>query len=182
MPFISDEIASQPDAWRAAAATAARAIGMPEPGERVAVVGCGTSWFMAEAYAALREQGGFGETDAFAASQFPHTRQYDRLVVISRSGTTTEILQLLERHGERCPTVALTSSAATPVVDLVRFPVEIAFAHEQSVVQTLFASTALALLRASLGETLGALADAADAVLTEPLAAEWISAEQITFL
>ena len=30
---------------------------LPRPGERVAVVGCGTSWFMAQAYAALREAG-----------------------------------------------------------------------------------------------------------------------------
>ena len=44
---------------------------LPQPGERVAVVGCGTSWFMAQAYAALREASGQGETDAFAAIGVP---------------------------------------------------------------------------------------------------------------
>ena len=50
------EIASQPDCWRRAAALApdlARLL--PAPGERVAVVGCGTSWFIAQSFAAARE-------------------------------------------------------------------------------------------------------------------------------
>ena len=34
-------------------------------GASVAVVGCGTSWFVAQAYAVLREAAGHGETDAF---------------------------------------------------------------------------------------------------------------------
>ena len=70
---------------------------LPRPGERVAVVGCGTSWFMAQAYAAARETPGGGETDAFAASEMPSGRRYDRVVAISRSGTTTEVVRLLGR-------------------------------------------------------------------------------------
>ena len=72
---------------------------LPRPGERVAVVGCGTSWFMAQAYAALREATGQGETDAFAASELPGGRSYDRVVALTRSGTTTEVLDLLGRPG-----------------------------------------------------------------------------------
>lgn len=45
--------------------------GLPRRGERVAVVGCGASWFMAQSYAVLRETCGHGETDAYAASGFP---------------------------------------------------------------------------------------------------------------
>ncbi|WP_346765586.1 hypothetical protein [Streptomyces sp. A0958] len=42
------EIASQPDTWRRAAALVPQAQDvLPRSGERVAVVGCGTSWFMA---------------------------------------------------------------------------------------------------------------------------------------
>ena len=51
MSFVKEEIASQPDCWRLAAKSA-DAPGLPRAGERVAVVGCGTSWFMAKAYAA----------------------------------------------------------------------------------------------------------------------------------
>ena len=65
------EIASQPECWREGRRAGRRRRRLPRPGERVAVVGCGTSWFMAMAYAALREQAGQGETDAFQASEFP---------------------------------------------------------------------------------------------------------------
>ncbi len=183
MSFVGDEIARQPHAWRKAAAVGTAAgSGLPERGERVAVVGCGTSWFMAEAYAALREQRGLGETDVFPASEFPYGRSYDRLVTISRSGTTTEILQLLERLRGHCPTVALTASAATPIVAAARHTIPLAFADERSVVQTLFATTALTVLRASLGEPVEVLADAAEAVLAEPLCDDWVAATQLTFL
>ena len=47
-------------------------------GERVVIVGCGTSYFMAQSAAALREEAGLGETDAFAASEFPWARAYVR--------------------------------------------------------------------------------------------------------
>ncbi|WP_037908302.1 SIS domain-containing protein [Actinacidiphila yeochonensis] len=182
MSFIRDEIDRQPAAWREAGSVAAAAGGLPEPGERVAVIGCGTSWFMAEAYAGLRERRGQGQTDAFAASEFPHDRDYDRLVVISRSGTTTEVAELLGRHGRRSPTVALTAVPGTPVPAAADRVVDLSFADERSVVQTLFATTALAALRAALGEPVAALADAAESVLAEPLPEEWTAAEQITFL
>ncbi|CAM5647475.1 Sugar isomerase OS=Streptomyces alboniger OX=132473 GN=CP975_15870 PE=4 SV=1 [Streptomyces alboniger] len=50
---------------------------------------------MAQSAAALREASGQGETDAFAASEFPPGRSYDRVVALTRSGTTTEVLELL---------------------------------------------------------------------------------------
>jgi fructoselysine-6-P-deglycase FrlB-like protein len=182
MSFITDEIGRQPEAWRKAAAAETAAGGLSRRGDRVAVVGCGTSWFIAEAYALLREQRGFGETDAYAASQFPHHRRYDRLIAISRSGTTTEIRDLLARQRGRCPTVALTASLAAPVAAAADHVIDLSFADERSIVQTLFATSALALLRASLGEAVDGLADAAEDVLAEPLPREWLTAEQITFL
>src|SRR5580704_4403232 len=104
------EIASQPDCWRRAAGLAAEVAGLlPASGERVAVAGCGTSWFMAQAYASAREAAGHGETDSFAASEMPVDRDYDRVLVLSRSGTTTEILQLLSRLRDSVPTVAITA-------------------------------------------------------------------------
>ena len=53
---------------------------IPSTGEALPVVGCGTSWFMALAYANLREASGQGETDAFAGSEVPAVRPYDRIV------------------------------------------------------------------------------------------------------
>jgi fructoselysine-6-P-deglycase FrlB-like protein len=159
---IEHDIASQPACWRQASAMTID--GLPRPGERVAVVGCGTSLYMAQAYAALRECAGQGETDAFPASEFPPSRRYDRVVAITRSGTTTEVLDLLERL--EAPAVMLSGK-------------DLPFADEESVVQTRFATSALAVLRVSLGEDLGpAIADAETALGT-PLPH---SHRQFTFL
>jgi fructoselysine-6-P-deglycase FrlB-like protein len=185
MAHVETEIASQPDCWRRAAdlaASAAVADRLPGPGERVAVVGCGTSWFIAMAYAGLRERAGHGETDAFAASEFPAGRRYDRIVAITRSGTTTEVLDLLRALPEGVPTTGIIGDDRSPGVDLVRHPVCLPFADEKSVVQTRFATTALALLRAHLGEDLtAAISDAAEAA-QEPLPLDPTAVEQVTFL
>jgi len=178
MTYLRDEIASQPDTW-------ARALEMsvselPAPGQRVAVIGCGTSYYMAQAYASLREAAGQGETDAFPASEFPAARRYDRIVALTRSGTTTEILAALSTA--TVPTVAVTADPTTPVGDAADTVVALDFADEKSVVQTRFATSALVLLRASLGESLSSLpAEAAEALAT-PLAPELLAAEQVTFL
>src|SRR3954468_14142809 len=106
MTHVKAEIVSQPDCWTRAAKLA-DSPALPATGERVAVIGCGTSWFMAKAYAALREQAGHGETDAFQASEFPLRRRYDRIVAITRSGTTTEVVDLLA--AVKGPTTVITA-------------------------------------------------------------------------
>jgi fructoselysine-6-P-deglycase FrlB-like protein len=176
------ELASQPDAWeQAVGLTAERAL-LPASGERIAVVGCGTSWFMAQSYAAARESTGHGITDAFAASEAFVNRGYDAIVAITRSGTTTEVLELLERAGGRTRRIGLVGDPNTPLVDLVDDVVKLSFADEKSVVQTRFATTALAFLRASLGENLTrAIEDGREAVSAE-LAEGLVAAEQYSFL
>jgi fructoselysine-6-P-deglycase FrlB-like protein len=177
--YVDDEIASQPGCWRRAASLAARVeLALPHRGHRVAVVGCGTSWFVAQAYAGLRERAGHGETDAFAASEFPAGRRYDRIVVVTRSGTTTEVLDLLRAH--RAPTTVVTADGNSPAADLAGDAVVMDFADERSVVQTRFATSAIALLRAHLGER-PPVADAEDA-LAAPLPVRPEEAEQVTFL
>ncbi len=61
------------------------------------MIGCGSSLNVARCYARLREAAGHGETDAFPASEVPATRRYDRMVFVSRTGTTTEVLDALRR-------------------------------------------------------------------------------------
>ncbi|TQF01299.1 SIS domain-containing protein [Kitasatospora acidiphila] len=190
----SVEIASQPACWRQAASSLTRhACALPRRGERVAVIGCGTSWFMAQAYAVLRESGGHGVTDAFAASEFPQGRGgYDRILAISRSGTTTEVLDLLGRaRAAGVRTAAITADPATPIMTTADDVAVLDFADEESVVQTRFATTVLALLRAHLEaegalpagvHTLARAADDAERAIGTPLAAEVCGAEQITFL
>lgn len=174
------EVFSQPQLWAGVGATLATAKGLPAEGERVAVVGCGTSWFMAQAYAALREGAGQGETDAFTASEFPAGRRYDRIVAISRSGTTTEIVQLLQATGT--PSVLITAVAGGPAAAHAEAEIVLAEADETSVVQTRFATTTLALLRASLGADLTEVAADATTALELPIEESWVEADQLTFL
>ncbi len=181
---VSTEIASQPQNWARAAELALQSSALfPSPGERVAIVGCGTSWFIAQSYAALRESAGLGVTDAFAASEsLLHSRQYDRVIVISRSGTTTEVLELMSSVTPGTRLLALTSDAQTPIVNMGAESIVLDFAEERSVVQTRFATSALALLRASLGENLELAIAAAERAVVQPLSEEWLDAEQFTFL
>ncbi|MGI8869220.1 MAG: SIS domain-containing protein [Mycobacteriales bacterium] len=183
MSHVASEIASQPDCWRQAAQVAAtRPAGLPERGERVAVLGCGTSLYIAQAYATLREAAGAGETDAFTPTEAPLHRPYDRVVAITRSGTTTEILDALRGLRAGLPSVAITADPTTPVVQAAHDVVVLDFADEQSVVQTRFATSCLALLRASLGEDVESLALQAKEAIDEPLPAGVLERSQFTFV
>ncbi|AZH77074.1 sugar isomerase [Microbacterium sp. Y-01] len=179
---MREELHSQPAMWARAADLTAEQKRLPASGARIAVVGCGTSWFMAQSYAALRETSGQGETDAFAASEAFIDRGYDAVVALTRSGTTTEVLELVERIKGRIPTVGVIGDPESPLVSLVDEAVLLPFADEKSVVQTRFATTALALFRASLGENLDAAIADAEAVLVEPGDEGLRDADQYTFL
>jgi fructoselysine-6-P-deglycase FrlB-like protein len=176
LTFLTEEVASQPATRRLARGVSAA--GLPAPGERVAVLGCGTSWYMAQAYAALREAAGQGETDAWPASEFPAARRYDRVVALTRSGTTTEVLAALARV-DGAPTVAITAVPSAPVATAADTVIALDFADERSVVQTRFATTALVLLRTHLGEDTSALPSEASAALAADLPP---AGSQFTFL
>ncbi|GAA2912222.1 MULTISPECIES: SIS domain-containing protein [Streptomyces] len=183
MTHVEDELISQPECWtRAASDAAGYAEALPAAGERVAIVGCGTSYFMAQAAAALREDAGQGETDAFAASEFPYGRGYDRVVALTRSGTTTEVLGLLGRLKGRTRTTAITADPDTPVMKAADELAVLDFADERSVVQTRFATTALTLLRAHLGLHSDTAVTDARTALAEPLPEGLVECSQFAFL
>ncbi|MDO5081535.1 SIS domain-containing protein [Buchananella hordeovulneris] len=178
-----DEIITQPALWRRAAELAEAITGMPADGERVAVIGCGTSWFMAQSYCALRESLGKGESDAFTATEFPLTRSYDRVVLLSRSGTTTEIIDVAkELQARGVPNVLITAVANGPATPFVDAEIVLDFADEESVVQTRFATTAFALMRATLGQSLEQAATDCEKALAEDICEQCVNAPQITFL
>ena len=187
---LEQEIATQPMDWRRVAGRAADFAGvLPRPGERVATIGCGTSWFMGQAYAGLRESSGHGLTDAWAASEHRLARGYDRVVVITRSGTTTEVIAVVNHLvATGTPFVALVATAGTPVAQAAQSVGALILlddVDEESVVQTRFATSALALLRSGLGEDLAPIAEQAEAVLgetDETCLGEVADAEQVTFL
>lgn len=179
--LVRGELESQPQSWRLAAAVAADVAGsLPTAGQRVSVVGCGTSWFVAQSYAAGRELSGQGETDAFAASEYPLDRRYDLVVAISRSGTTTEVVELL-RSIHDVPTLLVTAVPGSPAALLADTVVALPFADERSVVQTRFATSALALLRSGVGDDIEVLAQQAERALAVPVDS-LLEVDQVTFL
>ncbi len=177
MSYASSEIASQPACWRRAIMHATE-VGhlLPAPRQRTAVIGCGTSWFIAQAYARLREAAGHGPTDAYAASEFPAGRDYDTVVAITRSGTTTEVLDAIRGT----PATVILADPDTPAAALAARTIVLDWADEQSVVQTRFATTTLALL----GAHLGAPPDTASAekAVHASLPLDPSAVEQVTFL
>ncbi len=148
----------------------------------MAIVGCGTSLHVATAIAGLREASGNGETDAYAASEFTGRRRYDRVVAITRSGTTTEIIRLLRQLETSVPTLVVTAVADSPAAELGDATTVLDFADEESVVQTRFATCALALFRAHLGEDLSPIIREGEAALAEPLPVGSEDAEHVVFL
>ncbi len=182
--LTSSEIDSQPAIWRHALATRvarARAL-LARPGEHVLIIGCGTSAFLAESFAELREAAGLGPTDAAYASEPRKPRDYDAVIVLTRSGTTTEVIAALRSLPAGVRTVAVTAVAASPVAELVDDVLLLDFADEQSVVQTRFPTTALLLARAAFGEDVSGLPSAAEAVLAQPLGIEVDKLEHFVYL
>jgi fructoselysine-6-P-deglycase FrlB-like protein len=183
MSHLLDEIASQPECW-------AKAIGMadsagpalPAPGERVAAVGCGSSLNVARCYASLREAAGQGETDAFPASEVRWTRRYDRMVFVSRTGTTTEVLEALRRVPAGVTTTALAADPYAPLPQQADTAVLLDFADERSVVSSRFITTSIVLLRAHLGEDLGALPGQAAREVSRPLPTGLAGRTEFTFV
>jgi fructoselysine-6-P-deglycase FrlB-like protein len=191
MSYLMDEIASQPECWSKAIELAdAAGPALPRPGERVAAVGCGSSLNVARCYAALREAAGQGETDAFPASEVPPTRRYDRMVFISRTGTTTEVLDALRRTPAQTPTAAVTADPGAPLAREAGAVVLLDFADERSVVSSRFITSSIVLLRAHIGAHIGAhpgadvrgLPSAAARELARPLPFGLAERTEFTFL
>ncbi len=148
---VEEELASQPDCWaRAADAAPGYADVLPAAGERVAVIGCGTSLHIAAAYAAAREEVGAGLTDAFPASEARLARGYDVIVALSRSGTTTEVIDALSAAPAGGRRLSLSADARAPLSRCTDEQIVLDYADEQAVVQTRFATTSLALLLTGL--------------------------------
>ncbi|MBX6355584.1 MAG: sugar isomerase [Micromonosporaceae bacterium] len=183
MTATADEVASQPDTWQAALGRVAEFQALlVAPGERVLAIGCGTSAFVAQAYARLREGAGFGETDAAYASEMPAERRYDRVVAFTRSGTTTEVLAALRELPSGTRKVVVTAVAGEAAGDLADDRVVFDFADEASVVQTRFPTSVLVAVRAALGLPYRQIIHDGQAALAAPLPADPARFRHFVFL
>ncbi|MET0304111.1 MAG: SIS domain-containing protein [Microbacteriaceae bacterium] len=170
MSITATEITTQPDVWRRAleGVEQAREL-LAAPGERVLVIGCGTSAFVAESLAALRENAGLGETDAAYASEPKAWRAYDRVIALTRSGTTSEIIDALGAVPAGVRRIVVTGVADSPAAELADDVLLLDFADERSVVQTRFPTTFLMLARAAFGADVTPVIAEAEAALARPL-------------
>jgi glucosamine--fructose-6-phosphate aminotransferase (isomerizing) len=180
MTRTDDEIRSQPELWRRAATGPVSDV-LVARGRRMLVIGCGTSAFVAMSYAALRERAGFGETDWAYGSEVPTGRRYDVVVAISRSGTTTEIVDAVTGLDAET-TVLLTAVADSPLASLVDHEVALDYADELSIVQTRFPTTSLVLMRAGLGADLTSTLVDGDRAVADPLPVDPADFEHFVYL
>jgi fructoselysine-6-P-deglycase FrlB-like protein len=180
---FSTELASQPSVWRQAQTlTDSLKLKLPADGERVGILGCGTSLYVAQAVAIYRELQGKGETDAFPGSEVPGGRPWGKVIAISRSGTTTEIIDAVGALPHGTDVFGITGEQGSPLSALLTEELDLPFADEQSVVQTRFATTVLSLLLGAYGWDVEASARRAEENLEESLP-EWANdIQQFVFL
>jgi glutamine---fructose-6-phosphate transaminase (isomerizing) len=183
MSITATEVYSQPAVWARAlecAGSAGQFFG--PPGERVLFIGCGTSAFVARSLATLREDASLGVSDYAYASEWKPTRSYDRVVAISRSGTTTEVIEALRRVGPSTARVAITGVEQQPIDRVVDAALVLDFADEQSVVQTRFPTSVLLLARAVFGADVTGLPAEAEQELSRPLGIPVEAFDQFVYL
>lgn len=150
MTLTEPEILNQPDHWRRTLALARSYVDQLRPlfSRPVVFVGAGSSYYVGLAGAAYLEERVGARARAVPASLYRPAA--DELpVFISRSGTTTEILEGARAARQTgVASVAITCDAANPLVSLADTPVVLDFVREQSIVQTGSATSAFLFLRA----------------------------------
>ncbi|HEX4812262.1 MAG TPA: SIS domain-containing protein [Nonomuraea sp.] len=177
------EVQSQPEMWQRVLDSAddLRAA-LPSSGAAVLAVGCGTSYYILDAYARRRQVRGHGKTRAAIATELDDLDRYDAVVLLSRSGTTSDLVRLARELSRHTTTIAITGTPSSPIVEATHRQVFLDFADERSVVQTRYATSALTLLRASIGEDLRSLPGQARSALAEPLVADPAGYDHLVFL
>lgn len=173
------EIASQPETWRQAIAQAGSGVPLPAAGEPVLFVGCGTSYYVGAAYARLRTSLGQGPTRAAIPAEIPYVDDAETVVVLSRSGTTRDVIDVARsRIGRRV--IGIVATPGTPLLDECDDVIMMEYADEVAVVQTRFPTTVLTLLRTALGDEVEHLVADATTALTRALSPA--APEHVVFL
>jgi len=132
MIYMRLEVASQPGMWRMAAErTAPELAAASTTVGPLAAIGCGTSWFVAQTIAPMRETAGYGPTELH------------QLLAVRRAGR---------------PAKEVVAVAGTPVALAADALSVLGHADEMSVVQTRCATSVVAATRVALGEDVEPLA------------------------
>jgi len=151
------EILSQPELWEKALAQSREVAGWlrDRTGAGLVLVGAGSSYYVGLMAAAYLESRGVAQARAVPASEYA-ARPGELAILISRSGTTTEVLEALEAaKGAGCLPVALTGEPASPLAQAAEHVISLDYVREESVVQTGSATTAMVLFRAAADRLAG---------------------------
>lgn len=177
------ELASQPAMWERVGALAPGELArLPRPGAKVLALGAGTSFYILDSWARRRQELEGSVTRAYVASEVAELEAVDAVVVLSRSGTSSDTLRALEGVPAGVPRIGVVGVLDSPIAAACDQHVLLDFADERSVVQTRFATTALALLRRSLGEDLAPVVRQAREALEGPLRVAGSEVEHLVFL
>lgn len=177
------ELRTQPEIWTQALGLDAEVLGLlPQPGEKTLVIGCGTSYYVGDSYAYLRNDAGIGRTRAAIPTELTWVDDDEHIVVISRSGTTADVVDVVERYRATHQITAIIGDLDTPLGELCPRRVHLGFADEASIVQTRFATTVLTVLRASIGHVPPTLVDDARKALECDLPTDPERVAQVVFL
>lgn len=177
------ELTSQPEIWQQAREIdRQQKAQLPTAGERVLVIGCGTSYYVGDAYAYLRNDAGIGRTRAAIPSELAWVDDDEHIVVVSRSGTTADVVEVVRRYRDSHTITAILGDADTPIGDLCERVVHLGFADEKSIVQTRFATTVLTVLRDSIDAVPDTLLADARRALALPLPMPPADIRQVVFL
>ena len=174
------EIASQPETWRRAIVQAQAGTTLPAHGEPVLFLGCGTSYYIGSAYAALRNRLDLGRTRAAVPAELDRVDEDETIVLLSRSGTTGDVIAAAAALHGKHRVVGIFGTHDTPVLEHCDDVVWLDYADEVSIVQTRFATTAFTLLRSSLDDDVASLPEAAETALRRPVPEE--VPEHVVFL
>lgn len=163
------DIFSQPETWKLAIEHAASGVPLPATGEKVLFLGCGTSFYIGEAYARLRNELGLGRTRAAIPSELAYVDDDEVIIVLSRSGTTGDVITIARELKATHRVIGLIATPNSPLIDECTDVILLDYADEVSVVQTRHASTAFTFLRASLVTELDYLIGQAQEALVREL-------------
>lgn len=147
--FTWQEIESQPQTWRstldrlASQCPGLRHFLSQTRFQQALMVGCGSTYYLAQTAAATFAHRTGLPTNALASSELwlfppPPLQAPVLLVAISRSGSTTETLQAVERFRSTChgAVLAVTCDASSPLARQADWALVAPDAQEQSVAQT----------------------------------------------
>lgn len=179
--YTYNEIQSQPEAWDdALKRVEQRKVSLQKivfaPYDQVVFTGCGSTYYLSLAAAALYQQmtgrlaravpgGELLFNPETAVAQNTVSRHKTLLVAISRSGSTTETVRAVEQFKaeNRGPVIAITNYGDQPLAGLADLPLVIEKGREQSVAQTrsfasmYVAATAMTMIAAGAESLRGAM-------------------------